>query len=109
MKQNLYKGFSILLIFIVYATACKKSIDPLITTPPAIPPAGTSPHDTTLAAPVLPVVPYPVSPVPECDFAPNYGDSIIYPQPTNSGDYYVYPQNNQGLQGTYLSDRKSVV
>jgi hypothetical protein len=102
MKQNLFKGSLILLIFIVYASACKKSIDPLVTTPPTVP-AGTLPHDTTLATPVLPAAPYPVSPVPECDYAPNYGDSIVYPQPANSGDYYVYPQNNQGLQGTYLS------
>jgi hypothetical protein len=49
-----------------------------------------------------PVVPYPSIPLQECSNAPNYGDSIVYPQPNSSGNY-VYPQNNQGQAGTYLS------
>jgi hypothetical protein len=95
MKQNLHKGSMILLITLICVIACKKSVNQ----PNAVT-VATVQHDTTLAAPT---VPYPVTPVPECDFAPFYGDSIIYPQPSNSGDYYVSPQNNQGVQGTYLS------
>jgi hypothetical protein len=65
---------------------------------------GNIPHtgDTTLSAPVTPVIPYPEAPASGCDFAPDYGDSVVYSQPA-SGDYSVYPQNNQGVVGTYLS------
>jgi hypothetical protein len=38
-----------------------------------------------------------------CPNAPNYGDSIIYLQPKNSGHYTVSPVNNAGVDGTYLS------
>ncbi|HEY4936960.1 MAG TPA: hypothetical protein VII44_10285, partial [Puia sp.] len=99
MKQNLYKGSLILLITFFYAMACKKSVDP--SNPDT---GGIIPHDTTQAtSQVPPPVPYPVNPVQECNFAPDYGDSVVYPQPVTNNDYYVYPQNNQGLQGTYLS------
>jgi hypothetical protein len=96
MKQNLYKGSLILLITFFCAIACKKSADP--SSPNT---TGSIPHDTTLSVP--PPVPYPVSPVQECNFSPNYGDSIVYPEPQSNGDYYVFQQNNQGIQGTYLS------
>jgi hypothetical protein len=96
MKQNLYKGSLILLTTFFCAIACKKSVEP------ASPNTVVSiPHDTTLSVP--PPVPYPVNPVQECNFAPDYGDSIVYPEPSSNGDYYVYVQNNQGIQGTYLS------
>jgi len=99
MKHNLPKGSLILLFAFTCAISCKKSADQIVQDPP---PGVTVPHDTTMTAPV-PVIPYPVNPVPECDNAPDYGDSIVYPQPSSSNDYYVYPQNNKGLQGTYLS------
>jgi hypothetical protein len=101
MKQDLHKGYCMLIAFILSAAACKKSAVDSASTDPAVNP--TTPHDTTLAVIPAPFVPYPATPVAECNFAPNYGDSIVYPQPSSSGDYYVYPQNNQGLQGTYLS------
>jgi hypothetical protein len=103
MKQNLPKGSLILLFTFVCAIACKKSIDqpnPTVTGGNGSPP----PHDTTLATTPPPVIPpYPVSPPSGCNYAPDYGDSIVYSQPTTSGDFYVYPQNNQGVNGTYLS------
>jgi hypothetical protein len=95
MKQNLYKGSLILLLTFICAVACKKSIEK---TEPVV--VANNPHDTTLATPG---VPYPVNPSPECNLAPDYGDSIVYPQPSGSNDYFVYPQNNQGLSGAYLS------
>jgi hypothetical protein len=101
MKQNLNKGSLILILTICIAIACKKSVDqpiPNTTSTVNVQHAG----DTTLANPPKPVIPYPEAPAPECNFAPDYGDSIVYSQPA-SGDYYVYPQNNQGLAGTYLS------
>jgi hypothetical protein len=95
MKQNLCRGSVMLLVMLLCAVACRKSADPSNQNTVVNPPT-----DTTLA--VVPV-PYPVSPSQECNFAPDYGDSIVYPEPTNNGDYYVYPQNNQGIQGKYLS------
>ena len=83
MKQYLNKGSLILLMTICIAVACKKSVDqPLLennnnnntsTT-------GNIPHpvDTTLSTPVAPVVPYPEAPASGCDFAPDYGDSIVF-------------------------------
>ncbi len=100
MKQNLFKGLIILLVTFFCAISCKKSLDPSNPDPVVIVP----PHDTTQSTPpVPPPIPYPVNPVPECSYAPDYGDSVIYTQPATNGDYYVYPQNNQGIQGTYLS------
>jgi hypothetical protein len=98
MKHNLPKGSLILLLAFTYAISCKKSTDQIVQDPHNV----TLPHDTTLTVPA-PVIPYPVSPVPECNNAPDYGDSIVYPQPASSTDFYVYPQNNKGLQGTYLA------
>ncbi len=34
-----------------------------------------------------------------CPNAPNYGDSILYPQPKNGGDFFADPINNTGVQG----------
>jgi hypothetical protein len=99
MKQNLHVGSLILFSTILCAVACKKTIDQV--NPDS---GGIVQHDTTLTTAVPPAVPYPVNSVQECNFAPYYGDSIVYTQPvTSSSDYYVYPKNNQGLQGTYLS------
>jgi hypothetical protein len=96
MNKNLCNGSSILLLIIFCSTACKKSEEPQ-----AANPVLNVTHDTTLAT--TPVVPYPVSPVQECNYAPYYGDSIVYPMPASSGDFYVYPQNNQGISGSYFS------
>lgn len=98
MKQNLYKG-CILLSFFLCAIACKKSAEPSNSDS-----SGIITHDSTqVTTQEPPPVPYPVNPVQECSNAPDYGDSVIYPQPATNGDYYANPQNNQGIQGTYLS------
>jgi hypothetical protein len=98
MKQDLFKGLLILLSSVLCAVACKKTSEPLSQATPS----GINQKDTTLQ--ITTDVPYPVTPTPECSYAPNYGDSIVYPEPvTGSSDYYVYPQNNTGVSGTYLS------
>jgi hypothetical protein len=88
---------------ICIAMACKKSVDQPIQNNNTST-TGIVPHvgDTTLATPEKPQIPYPETSAPGCNFAPDYGDSIVYSQPA-SGNYYVYPQNNQGIAGTYLS------
>jgi hypothetical protein len=97
MKTHLSKGSLILILIILYAVACKKTVESASSQNAA----GTSLHDTTLQA--VPVVPYPANPVQECNYSPDYGDSILFPQPNSNADFYVYPQNNQGLKGRYLS------
>jgi hypothetical protein len=100
MKRNLHIGSMILLATILLAAACKKSIEQPNQN------QGTN-HlpDSTLINQTIPdtLIPYPANPTPECSTAPDYGDSIVYPQPPVSGDYYVNPINNQGVDGTYLS------
>jgi hypothetical protein len=80
MKQNLHKGSLILLLTFYGAISCKKSVDQPVQNNIA---NVNHTSDTTLA--VQPT-PYPVSPVQECNFAPDYGDSIVYAQPA-SGDF----------------------
>ena len=96
MKRNLPVGLSVLLFGTFCAISCKKSEDTV--------PANTSVNrqDTTMTAVNTTVHPYPITPTQECIYTPNYGDSIIYPQPA-PGNFYVYPKNTQGIQGTYLS------
>ena len=97
MKQNLRIGSLIVSVCIFCMVSCMKSPDELYLSSSVS--GGGAPHDTTLTNPI---VPYPVNPTKECNNAPYYGDSIVYPQPT-SGDYYIYNQNSHGLSGTYLS------
>jgi hypothetical protein len=51
----------------------------------------------------LPEIPFPVKPALNCDYAPNYGDSVLFSQAGSAGNHYAYPVNNQGVKGTYLS------
>ncbi|HEV2355412.1 MAG TPA: hypothetical protein VGR89_14275 [Puia sp.] len=98
--------------------ACRKNdaADPSYT----LGPLRTSPYHDTVTQPQPPVVlitdsqamPPPVppaAPMPQqqapqlsCPALPIYGDTIVYPQPTNGGDYVISPINNPG-PGTYLS------
>jgi hypothetical protein len=96
MKRNLHPGSQILIFGLLCAVACKKSLDQ-----PNPNKVVQSPQDSTMA--VVPPVPYPVTPLQECNFAPFFGDSIVYPQPVTTNDYFVFPQNNIGTAGTYLS------
>jgi len=96
MKRTLPIGLAILLSGCFCAISCKKSED-------AVPVnTNVSRQDTTLTTVNTTVHPYPVTPTQECVYLPNYGDSIVYPKPA-SGNFYVSPQNTQGIQGTYIS------
>jgi hypothetical protein len=97
MKQNLPKGPLFLLITIVCLISCKKAIEQ-----PGSSPNVIVQHDSTSHVINTTTNPYPVTPVQECIYAPNYGDSILYPQPS-AGFFYANPQNTRGVQGTYLS------
>jgi len=99
MKRNLHIGLSILLLSIFLATACKKSLNNSSSN------SGLYQHDSIVTAVNTTTHPYPITPVQECIYTANYGDSIVYPQPASgkSGNYYIYPQNTNGLKGTYFS------
>jgi hypothetical protein len=97
MKQHVHKGPLLLLITIVSLASCKKAIEQPGSSPNAI-----VQHDSTSHVINTTTNPYPVTPVPECIYAPNYGDSILYPQPSATS-FYAYPQNTKNVQGTYLS------
>jgi hypothetical protein len=99
MKRNLHIGLFILLS-ISFITGCKKTLNTPENNPSAN--AVAMPHDSIFTAVYTTQNPYPVTPVQECIYAPNYGDSIVYPQPS-SGNYYVYPQGTNGLKGKYYS------
>jgi len=86
------------------APACRKSI-------PAVQDQSTelASRDTANrplvkqdSSPIVQSVPFPLTPVTGCSYSPNYGDTIIYPQPNNGQDYIVTPINNPGA-GKYLS------
>ncbi len=96
MKQNMNRGSLFLLLFVLQVIACKKTVEPGLT------PGGISQHDTSQTL-QTPLVPFPVNPMQECNNAPDYGDSVLFAQPAGSTDSYAYPQNNQGITGTYLS------
>jgi hypothetical protein len=57
-----------------------------------------------MAPPVQPPAPLPQQAAPQstCPVLPIYGDTIVYPQPTNGSDYIINPVNNPG-PGKYLS------
>jgi hypothetical protein len=97
MKQNLPKGLLFLMITVACFTSCKKAVEQPGSSPDVI-----VQHDSTSHVINTTTNPYPVTPVQECIYAPNYGDSIVYPQPSATF-FYVYPQNTHGIQGTYLS------
>src|SRR5664279_1160019 len=91
MKNEIHLfRYSILLLIFTIIFSCRKSV----TTP-----------DQNLSQQqknAIQAIPYPVSPMRGCSYAPDYGDSIIYPQTTTGSDYIVSPVNNPG-PGTYMS------
>jgi hypothetical protein len=95
MKQTSLVRSLIFIMLIYAADGCKKTVEP---TNPS--PDNLLTHDTVYTAPVIP---YPITPLQECNDAPNYGDSIVFTQPANTTDFFVYPLTNQDLSGTYLS------
>jgi hypothetical protein len=83
-----------ILTLIVALFACHKSVsDAVAQTVPQSQHDSTqqAKPDTTAAA--KPLAPYPQAPITGCSYDPNYGDSIIYPQPTTGADYIVKPVN----------------
>lgn len=93
MKTEIFAfRFSVLLLIFAVILSCRKSIE--------------DPHfnqQQNNSTQTVQTIPYPETPMKGCSYAPDYGDSIIYPQPTTANnDYIVSPVNNPG-PGTYLA------
>jgi hypothetical protein len=118
MKNTILKyPFLGLIAALLIVLSCGKSVTELQPADPNLPPRslhpGSSPDNDTVttivrsdtsATPTPPPPPFPQAPAPvaSCSYAPVYGDSIIYPQPTSGQDYVVNPVNSPGA-GKYLS------
>src|ERR1700730_9823434 len=102
MKRNLFAYQLIAICLFLGVFACSKSVNSVNKQ------SNQNTHDSTplvqkkTDSQAVQSVPYPQSPVTGCSYAPDYGDSIIYPQPTNGPDYVVSPVNNPGT-GKYFS------
>jgi hypothetical protein len=115
MKKKLHLLSLMGLAFLLILASCRKSdpSDPsTILGPLRLAPAHDSSYqpplvlitDTEIAPPAQPKAPLPQEQAPQssCPVLPIYGDTIIYPQPTNGSDYIVNPVNNPGA-GKYLA------
>jgi hypothetical protein len=110
MKKKLHLISLLGLATLLILTSCQKSeTDPAYN----LGSMRSAPQDSVYNPPKvlinpteLPPAPPPASPLPppqpSCPSLPIYGDTIIYPQPTNGSDYVVNPVNNPG-SGKYLS------
>ncbi|HZZ76255.1 MAG TPA: hypothetical protein VFE04_10025 [Puia sp.] len=97
MKQHLLNGRLFLTFTIVCLVSCKKTVEQAVSSPNTV-----AQHDSTSHVINTTTNPYPVTPTQECIYAPNYGDTILYPQPS-AGFSYASPKKPSGVQGTYLS------
>jgi hypothetical protein len=109
------KPFNHILIactLLFFMAACRKEVSvtdkPLSTSPGARPTAtlrdttSHPPHgDTTQVTPPFPVTTPVVTSA--CSFAPIYGDTIIFPQPTSGGQDYIYNVVNNPGAGKYFA------
>jgi hypothetical protein len=95
MKRIANAPVLIVSIILLINFSCKKTIEPAD--------LNTTINQTDTTAVLTTEVPYPVKPSVNCNYAPNYGDSVLFSQPGTSGDLYIHPVNNQGIKGTYLS------
>ncbi|HVY75374.1 MAG TPA: hypothetical protein VG890_11125 [Puia sp.] len=104
MKKNLLAGALALLFVLLGVLACRKTVKPPETTtnPKPTVDSARAITDTAQAKDTLDI-PYPETPSTNCAYSPDYGDSIVYPQPTNGSDYVIYPVNNGNVEGTYMS------
>ncbi|HEY4156109.1 MAG TPA: hypothetical protein VGM24_11795 [Puia sp.] len=114
MKKNLHPGSTILILALLCLFACKKTINSTEDVPykPPVKVDSTKnkvdslqpPKDSVQPAPKdTTSVPFPQVPLLGCTYSPDYGDSIVFTQPTNGSDYIIYPVNNSGIAGTYFS------
>jgi len=115
MKRKLHAGSTILILALISLLACRKTINSTaeeVTPKPPVTVDSTKnkPDSVKNQTDSLPkitdtttVVPFPETPLLGCTYSPDYGDSIVFTQPTNGQDYVIYPVNNGGIAGKYFS------
>ena len=81
--------------FLLINSSCKKALEPAET-------VNTINQTDSLTTP-LSEIPFPVNPFFNCDFTPEYGDSVLFVKTGISGDQYAYPVNSSIPKGTFLS------
>jgi hypothetical protein len=103
MKKDIYMFRLSVLLLLFFAFACRKTLSP-----PVYQYLNLGRSDTSHQAPqtdsqTIQSIPFPQVPLTGCSYAPDYGDSIVFPQPfSGSNDDIISPINNPG-PGTYLS------
>ncbi len=114
MKRKLHIGSSILVLALLCLLACRKTInstEEIVPKPPVKTDSTKHQADSvknqTDSIPAKTdtstVVPFPETPLLGCTYSPDYGDSIVFTQPTNGQDYVIYPVNNGGIAGKYFA------
>jgi hypothetical protein len=99
MKNRLGIYLLFLFSFILVIFACRKSVSSIT---PVIQPTAQAQQTHNNSSDSVRPVPFPQTGITGCSYAPDYGDTLIYPQPTNGKDYTVGPLNNPGI-GKYFS------
>jgi hypothetical protein len=101
MKTKFAAGWLPVFLLVFIPLACRKSvIEPTTTTLGSANGSDTIRKNTSDTANLHP--PYPQTFVTGCTYSPDYGDTIIFPQPATTQDYIVKPINNPGI-GRYFS------
>jgi hypothetical protein len=95
MKMSTRTRVLAALVVVIGVAACKKNLDYVT------PPVSTPNTDTVITVKDSVVVAYPQKTVTGCIGAPDYGDSILYIQPSTT-DYIVTPINHPDT-GTYYA------
>ncbi len=98
MKTKLRSGWLPVFFLVCVHLACRKSV-----TAPTLPLTSPNESDSVLTnlSDTSHQVPFPQTFV-TCNFSPDYGDTIIFPQPATTQDYIITPINNPGI-GRYFS------
>src|ERR1022692_127650 len=101
MKRSICINTVAVMLFFFSMLACRKSLDSKtqsVSNNTAHDSSNNTAHDSSSTASVAP---YPQTMTTQCSGAPDYGDSILYLQPSN-GDYIVKPINNPA-SGQYFA------
>ena len=86
---------SVLIVSSLLIYSCKKTLEPVESV------SAVNQNDSSTSP--LSETPFPTNPFFNCEYKPDYGDSVLFVRTGTSGDQYAYPVNSNGLKGTYLS------
>jgi len=102
MKTKFSFSLLVLSFFILIPFACRKSVSTYNTTQTNTQGATDTTHHSVDSTKSNQTIPFPQTGITGCSYAPDYGDTLLFPQPTNGPDYIISPINNPG-PGKYFS------